>query len=100
MKFKLPRLCLVLALIVLTGCQAMMYGTASDLNKISVGMTKEQVIETLGQPTSSAADSGKSEEYLTYFKMPQTLGWLPKNYLVTLREGKVVRFGEKPKDAP
>ena len=36
--------------ILLTGCQAMIYGTASDFERVSLGMTKAQVIEVLGSP--------------------------------------------------
>ncbi|WP_423459917.1 outer membrane protein assembly factor BamE [Ottowia sp. VDI28] len=79
----------------LVGCQAMMYGTAADLNKLSIGMTRPQVIETLGTPTTVHADSDKREEYLVYRRMSHVVSWEPQNYQVTFRDGKVVRYGEQ-----
>jgi hypothetical protein len=76
------------------GCQAMMYGTASDFTRLSLGMTKSQVIQTIGEPNTVRADALTGEEHLTYRRMPQVVGWLPYNYDVTLRDGRVVSFGE------
>jgi len=39
-------------------------GTQENLNKISVGMTKQEVIAQIGTPSSTAAKEGT--EYLTY----------------------------------
>lgn len=76
----------------LTGCQAMVYGTAADLNRVSVGMNKSQVVAALGVPTMVSADG--ATEKLTYKRMAQTIGWLPHLYEVTLVDGKVARYGE------
>ena len=82
-------------LIFLTGCQAMIYGTASDFEKISLGMTKAQVIESLGSPVSVSADGDKGEEYLVYKRMKHAISEWPRTYTVTLRDGKVVKYGEQ-----
>ena len=79
----------------LTGCQAMIYGTASDFEKISLGMTKAQVIQTLGSPVSVSADGDKGEEYLIYKRMKHAISEWPRTYSVTLRDGKVVKYGEQ-----
>lgn len=79
----------------LTGCQAMVYGTASDFEKVSLGMTKEQVIQTLGRPVSVSADGDKGEEYLIYKRMKHAISEWPRTYSVTLRDGKVVKYGEQ-----
>ncbi len=50
-KFKLI---IVLAAFALAGCQAVVYGTASEFEKLSIGMTKDQVVELLGKPTEVA----------------------------------------------
>lgn len=83
------------ALIFLTGCQAIIYGTASDFEKISLGMTKEQVIQTLGSPVSVSADGDKGEEFLIYKRMKHAISEWPRTYSVTLRDGKVVKYGEQ-----
>lgn len=48
----IKRLALI-AVLLLTGCQAVVYGTASDFDKVAIGMTKQQVIQTLGSPRVS-----------------------------------------------
>lgn len=77
------------------GCQAMIYGTASSFDDINLGMTKSEVIEAIGKPVSVAADGDKHEEYLIYKKMKHTVSAWPRTYQVTLREGKVVKWGEQ-----
>lgn len=82
------------AFLSLTGCQAMMFGTADDLNKVQIGMTKDQVIAAIGKPNTIAADASKHEESLSYKRMPAVVGWLPAWYDVVLVDGKVARYGE------
>jgi outer membrane protein assembly factor BamE (lipoprotein component of BamABCDE complex) len=79
----------------MSACQAIVYGTASDFEDISVGMTKRQVIDTLGGPVSVAADADKGEEYLIYKRMKHAISEWPRTYAVTLRNGKVVKYGEQ-----
>lgn len=82
-------------LILLAGCQAIVYGTASDFEKISLGMSKPQVIQMLGSPISVSADGDKSEEQLIYKRMKHAISEWPRTYSVTLRDGKVVKYGEQ-----
>lgn len=87
---------LLLVFMLLTaGCQAMVYGTATDLNKISLGMTKSEVIDVLGTPVSISADGDKHEEYLIYKRMKHAISEWPRTYKITLRNGKVVKYGEE-----
>jgi hypothetical protein len=79
----------------LTGCQSMIYGTASDFDKLSLGMDKPAVIAVLGRPDATAVDGDKHEEYLIYKKMKHAISAWPRPYQVTLREGKVVKWGEQ-----
>ena len=53
----------------LTGCQAAIYGTASDFEGLSLGMTKAEVIRVLGSPVAVHADGDEGEEYLIYKRM-------------------------------
>jgi outer membrane protein assembly factor BamE (lipoprotein component of BamABCDE complex) len=85
----------VIAAVLLTGCQAMVYGTASDFEKVSLGMTKEQVIQILGSPVSVSADGDKGEEYLIYKRMKHAISEWPRTYSITLRGGKVAKYGEQ-----
>lgn len=72
-----------------------MYGTASDSNKINVGMSQEDVVAKLGAPSSTEADAGKREQRLIYKRMAYVAGWSPTMYEVVLRDGKVVGYGER-----
>ncbi|MDP2022918.1 MAG: outer membrane protein assembly factor BamE [Hydrogenophaga sp.] len=92
---KLFKKCLAILVVLLAGCQAVVYGTASDFEKISLGMSKAQVIEALGSPVSVSADGDKGEEYLIYKRMKHAISEWPRTYAVTLREGKVVKYGEQ-----
>ncbi len=85
----------VVCAVALAGCQAMMYGTAADLNKLSLDMPRAQVIEVMGEPTTVYADGAKGEEYLIYRRMSHVVSWGPQTYQVTLRDGKVVHYGEQ-----
>ena len=66
---------------------------------LSLGMTRPQVIEALGTPTTAYADSDKREEHLIYRRMSHVVSWGPQNYQVTLRDGKVVRYGEQSSES-
>ena len=99
---RLARLALCIGLFCLAGCQTatpccqiMIYGAASELEKLSVGMSKEQVIEILGHPVSTSADSASGEEYLLYKKMKYAISEWPRTYLVTLQNGKVTKWVEQ-----
>lgn len=82
-------------LILLAGCQAIVYGTASDFEKLSLGMSKSQVIHTLGSPVSVSADADKDEEEFIFKRMKHAISAWPRTYSVTLRNGKVVKYGEQ-----
>ena len=79
----------------LSGCQAAVYGTATDFEKISLGMTKQEVVRELGRPVSVSADADKGEEVFVYKRMKHAISEWPRAYAVVFREGKVVRFGEQ-----
>ena len=79
----------------LSGCQAVVYGTATAFNALELGMSKPEVIEILGKPVSRSVDGDKGEEYLIYKKMKHAISAWPRTYEVVLREGKVVKWGEQ-----
>src|SRR5688572_24488598 len=83
---------LALPLLLLSGCQAMMYGLASDLNAVHVGMTKQEVIAAVGTPDTATAYSSR-EEVLKFRRMRQVLGWTTTLYFVRLLDGKAESWG-------
>lgn len=86
---------IAVALMGVSGCQTMMYGKASDFDELSLGMTHPQVVAKLGEPIEVTSDGDKHEEYLVYKRMKQVMSWGPREYKVTLRDGKVVKWAEK-----
>ena len=91
----MKKIVLALACFALTGCQAMMYGTAADLNDLRIGMSKSEVLAVMGTPMLSEANADIDEETLIYKRMRHVVTWGPKPYHVTLRGGKVVSYGEQ-----
>lgn len=88
------RLCVLILTAAVSGCQAMVMGTAADFNQLSPGMSKEDVIRVMGDPNRVTADARSNEEHLIYRRMPQVVGWLPHNYDVTLVNGEVAKYGD------
>lgn len=79
----------------LSGCQAIAYGTAADFNQLQTGMGREGVEQRLGSPLSTEANAERREERLIYKRMSSVSSWAPTYYDVLLRDGKVVEFGER-----
>jgi hypothetical protein len=88
MKLSLSLLSIVL--VALVGC-----ATASRTDRLSLGMTKKQVLAVMGLPASTAADS--DIEVLRY-KLSATghdaFHHRTEEYFVRLTGGKVERFGK------
>jgi hypothetical protein len=81
-----------LAGLILVGCAT----SATTLNKVSVGMTKAQVVKALGQPQSTRAKEGI--EYLHY-KFSEAGDWvlwplIQHDYFVRLTNGVVDAYGK------
>lgn len=56
-------------------------------------MTKNEVIQAMGEPTSIGANDGK--EYMNYKLLESAWDWEPTPYTVIFREGKVVSYGRQ-----
>lgn len=91
MKFFIAPVCLLL----ICGCQAIIYGTASQFENINIGMNKEEVISVLGRPSAFEADGSRNEEVFVYKKMRHAISELPRTYKVVFKEGKVIKYGER-----
>lgn len=81
---------ILIASVALSGC-----ATASKISSVQIGMTKEQVIQVMGKPTSTSAQ-GKGWEYLN-FALSETSDdafyGRTTPYYVRLVNGKVESFG-------
>ena len=85
MRSTLTVLCLVGTL---AGCRS----TASEMNDLSVGMTKAEVRDVLGSPHSTAANEGA--EFQRYVLHDSALGAsMTRHYFVKLVDGRVVSYG-------
>ena len=78
--------------IALAGCS-----TASKMNSLHVGMTKQEVVSVMGQPSNTAAPGG-GVEILRYHLSPTS--WpdndyaTTKEYFVRLVNGKAASYGK------
>jgi len=72
-------------------------GTTANLNRISLGMTKEEVIQEIGRPDSVSAKD--NAEYLVYYWATPKQIFVDENslpeYFVRLVDGKVESYGKK-----
>ncbi|MCK8602765.1 DUF2845 domain-containing protein [Desulfoferrobacter suflitae] len=78
-------------LMTLTVLVLFVFGCASSsrMNQVNIGMTKQEVIAAVGQPTSTSAKGDL--EYLNYRLYRG--GFMTDDYFVQLKEGKVKAFG-------
>lgn len=75
---------LLLLVILLAGC-----GTASRLNSVQLGMTRDQVVGVAGTP-SSTSEMGNTQ----YLRYQLTSDWIfTDRYYVRLTDGRVDAFG-------
>lgn len=79
----------ILAIVLLAGC-----ATAHKMNQVSLGMTKQQVVQALGPPISTSAKPGV--EYLNY-RFSETDIDERQNvttpYFIRIVDGKVESYG-------
>ena len=95
----------IFTLFLLVGCAALPVGPKStEINKISLGMSKADVISTIGQPSRVSANKGVT--YLIYLLVDDvdysqssiTLGLAPpqtskSEYFIKLQNNSVVSYG-------
>jgi hypothetical protein len=82
---------ILVGLLTVFGC-----ATATRMNGISVGMTKQEVIRAMGEPSSTAAPGG-DYEVLRYRLTPDhahAIRFITEEYFVKLVDGKVTSFGK------
>jgi len=79
---------MALVALCLSGC-----ATASRMNRVSLGLTKSEVVAKMGTPASTAAKD--NTEYLIYMLAPRGGAYARETYpyFVRLRGGKVDAYG-------
>ena len=75
---------LVLVTMLFLGCAA----SASKMNSLELGMTREKVIEAMGSPSSTSESEG-----VLYLKYRLRDGYVSDDYYVRLVDGKVDAYG-------
>jgi hypothetical protein len=67
---------------------------AKDINAISLGMTKQEVIERLGNPASISATKGVEYLNYRYYEDDKDMWWgITHPYYVQIIDGKVTAYG-------
>lgn len=82
---------IIIASLMTTGCATT---SAKRLNEISVGMTKSEVIQILGNP-ESVSGNGSQELFLYTLSNSFTNAEWNSTYAVQFVEGRVVRYGRQ-----
>lgn len=77
---------LMIVIITFIGC-----ATTSKMNRISLGMTKNEVIKLMGQPSSTA---GIDEEETLRYNLYNTYRDMHEEYWIVLINGKVYKYGK------
>lgn len=78
---------LLILVVFLVGCAT---PTSRKMNRLSVGMTKSEVLDAMGRPSSTSAP-GKGFEFLRYRLSPPRS--VPYEYFVRLVDGRVDSYG-------
>lgn len=84
---------LLLLVVWLSGCKATGHVDPGVLSRVSLGMTKQEVIKAVGNPESNAAE-GNTE---TLYYVEERPWWQWVRMQVKIVNGKVVSYGEAPK---
>lgn len=79
-------LLVLLAAALMLGCAA----SAQKMNRLELGMTEQEVVDAIGQPTST---SSIQDEVLLKYRF-RTSGLWTATFFVRLQDGKVDAFGQ------
>ena len=84
---------LILCILVIAGC---MGANAGKINLAATGMTRQEIVQLMGDPDSAAARDGS--DYLFYRVHDHAFGRDKNNYFFQLRDNRLVAFGPLPPD--
>lgn len=77
----------------LVGCA--IAANSQRINRVNLGMTKAEVIKTMGMPSSSKAKENiEVLEYMLYDTGNDAMFGMATPYWITLRNDKVVEYGK------
>lgn len=81
---------------ILVICALAACATAKKINNVALGMTKSQVIEAVGKPTSTSA-TGSTEylNYRLYESYNAAYNYASTEFYVRLVDGRVDSYGKK-----
>lgn len=88
---KTLRALLVAGIMAQTGCE-----TASKMNRIALGMTKHEVVSSIGSPNSTSSP-GRGIEFLHYKLNPRggpIVNLIRDDYIVKIVNGRVTSYGK------
>ena len=74
----------VMVMLLLLGCAA----SASKMNNLKLGMSRDKVIQAMGNPGSTSESEG-----VLYLKYRLREGFISDDYYIRLIDGKVDAFG-------
>ncbi len=89
----MKRIYAALIFLAITAC----IGTSANLNKVSLGMSKSEVIQAVGTPDSVSAQ-GRVEYLIYHWASPKQLIADENNldrFFIRLTDGRVDAYGEK-----
>jgi outer membrane protein assembly factor BamE (lipoprotein component of BamABCDE complex) len=72
------------------GCRSTGHVDPGEMSRVSLGMTKQEVISSVGPPQTIAAE-GRTE---TLYYLEERPWWRQAKLQVRITDGKVVSFGE------
>jgi len=83
----------ILTILITIGLAGCMPTTLDKMNKVSLGMSKQEVIAAIGSPTETRATEGV--EYLMYhLRVDTDVRTSKKPYFVQLEKGRVTAYGK------
>ena len=83
----------ILALLITVGLAGCMPTTLNKMNKVSIGMSKQEVITAIGSPTETRATAGV--EYLMYhLRVDTDVRYSKVPYFVQIEKGRVIAYGK------
>lgn len=65
--------------------------SAGRLNKLSLGMTKPEILSAIGPPNETRASDGK--EFLIYYLYANSDSMVKSPYCLMVESGKLTRYG-------
>jgi outer membrane protein assembly factor BamE (lipoprotein component of BamABCDE complex) len=83
-----------LAVCGLSGCAVLATPTANKMDRLNIGMSREDVVQALGRPVSKGADATAETLYYRFSETrSEAVNGIATPFFVKIAEGKVSSFG-------